>query len=122
MDIDHWWSYLEEKVVEAVVFKAAEMVPVMATSIAPWIAPCARGLVTYNTEYLKGSRPSVTTSTHPMGCPKTLSDLIRKGVYDPLHLPSLSLHDVRKIAEEVGIHCTASSTRVCIYNGVLNFL
>ena len=71
MDIDHWWSYLEEKVVEAVVFKAAEMVPVMATSIAPWIAPCARGLVTYNTEYLKGSRPSVSTSTHPMECPKT---------------------------------------------------
>ena len=81
VDIDHWWSYLEEKVVEAVVFKAAEMEPIVATSIAPWIAPCARGLVTYNTEYLQGSTSSVVTSARPMGCPKRLSDLIRKGVY-----------------------------------------
>ena len=57
VDIDHWWTYLEEKVVEAVIFKATEMVPIMAASIAPWIAPCAGGLVTYNTECLKGTRP-----------------------------------------------------------------
>lgn len=45
VDVDGWWSYLERKIIEGIVFKDTEPEKVEALRIAPWIPPACRGHV-----------------------------------------------------------------------------
>ena len=86
VDVDSWWSYLEQKMLEGVIFKDIEQEKVNASCIAPWLPPACRGHAV-NTEHLK--KKSHSSDVTPIGCPKTLARLICQGVYAPLNLDCL---------------------------------
>lgn len=114
VNITEWWRQMEMKVLEAVVFKDARIEPVSAMRIAPWIAPSCRADVVVNTEYLKNAQDKCCSST-PVGCPKMLAELIRKGTYNPLNLQSASTQDLQKVCTLVGIPHKQASTKVRYY-------
>ena len=93
VDIDAWWRAMELKMLEAVVYKDAKMEPVVAANIAPWIPPLCRGNVV-NTEHMKSKNSQANCSTTPIGCPKILAELIRREIFNPLDLQSLSVHNL----------------------------
>ena len=119
VNITEWWRQMEMKVLEAVVFKDARIEPVSATRIAPWIAPSCRADVVVNTEYLKNTQDKYCSST-PVGCPKMLSELIRKGTYNPLNLQSASTQDLQEVCTLVGIPHKQASTKVYIRLTILS--
>ena len=88
VDVESWWNYLEEKILEGLVFKDIKLEQVKATSIAPWMPPACRGRVV-NTEFMKCTK-SKQSSNKLIGCPKALASLIYNGNYNPLDLPSNS--------------------------------
>ena len=54
VDVDGWWRVIEENIVEASVFFAAQPMQIEAHTIAPWIPPACRAPTVVNTEFLKG--------------------------------------------------------------------
>ena len=111
MDVDSWWSYLERKIIEGIVFKDIEQEKVEALRIAPWIPPASRGHVV-NTEYLKCNASKHQSPPTPVGCPKTLASLICQGVYDPLNLGSVSITQLKEICDLVHIPKELATTKV----------
>ena len=110
VNVDEWWQQMELKVLEAVTYKDTKMEPVLAPSIAPWIPPSCRADVV-NTEVLKLNKGSCHSST-PVGCPKMLAELIRKGTYNPLDLQSASTQSLQEVCSIVGIPYKKGTTKV----------
>ena len=119
VDIDTWWRAMESKMLEAVVYKDAKMEPVVAASIAPWIPPLCRGNVV-NTEHMKSKNYQANCTATPVGCPKTLAELIRRGTYNPLDLQSLSVHNLQEVCSLVGIPYKQTTTKVYTPHEQLN--
>ena len=113
VNITEWWRQMEMKVLEAVTFKDTRIEPVLTMRNAPWIAPSCRADVVVNTEYLKNTRDKCCLST-PVGCPKMLAELIRKGTYNLLNLQSASTQDLQEVCTLVGIPHKQASTKVCL--------
>ena len=80
--------------------------------LAPWLPPSCRGKV-INTEFKKKSSKT-GASDIPGGCPKTLAELIRKGVYDPLNIGSFSAVKLHEICSLVGISINGNTSKVAI--------
>ena len=110
VDIDTWWRAMESKMIEAAVYKDAKIEPIVAASIAPWIPPSCRGNVV-NTEHRKSKNSQANSSATPIGCPKTLAELIRRGTYNPLDLQALSVHNLQEICTLVGIPYKQTTTK-----------
>lgn len=110
VNIDEWWDEIESKMLEAAVYKSAKTEPINATCIAPWISPACRAKTILNTEFVKMS--SDKTSQEPIGCPKTLADLIRKGTYNPLDLQLASADELRDVCTQVSIPYKKATTKV----------
>ena len=63
-------------------------------------------------EHMKSKNSQVNCSTTPIGCPKTLAELIRRGTYNPLDLQSLSVHNLQEVCSLVGIPYKQTTTKV----------
>ena len=113
VDIDTWWRAMESKMIEAAVYKDAKIEPIVAASIAPWIPPSCHGNMV-NTEHRKSKNSQVNSSATPIGGPKTLAELIRRGTYNPLDLQALSVHNLQEICTLVGIPYKQTTTKVGI--------
>lgn len=111
VDIDGWWQYLEEKMLEGIIFKDIELERVKVADMAPWIPPACRGH-TVNTEHLKCTSYNNQKSPNPVGCPKTLASLICQGVYDPLDLGAASISKLKEICALVSIPQDLATTKV----------
>lgn len=109
VDAESWWSYLEQKILEGMVFKDIQLEKVKAVSIAPWLPPACRGC-TLNTEHLKSN--SHCSHPTPIGCPKTLARLICQGDYDPLNLGSASITQLKDVCDLVKIPKELAKTKV----------
>lgn len=110
VDVDVWWRAIDSKLLEGVIFRSSTVEPIFADEIAPWLPPSCRGRV-INTEHLKKSNKDTTTGV-PVGCPKKLAELIRKGVYDPLKISSFSATQLQEVCSQVGIKTNGSTTKV----------
>ncbi len=113
VDVDKWWTYVDSKVVEAAVFRSSTSEPVSSTDIAPWIPPSCRSSTILNTEHLKASSCITDPpNNRPFGCPKKLSELVRKGSYNPLESHTMTVPELKVIAAEVEIPSSVGSTKV----------
>ena len=109
--VESWCSYLEQKILEGLVFKDIELEKVKAVNIAPWLAPACRGH-TINTEHLKSN--SHRSHPTPVGCPKTLARMIFRGEYDPPNLGSASITQLKEVCESVKIPKELAKTKIYI--------
>lgn len=106
VDVDKWWRSIDSKLLEGVIFRSSTVEPIFAEDIAPWLPPACRGKV-INTEYKKKATKD-TSAGAPVGCPKTLAELIRNGVYNPLNIGSFSAPELQEICSLVDIPIKSS--------------
>ena len=65
-----------------------------------------------NTEHMKLKNSQANCSATPIGCPKSLAELIRRGTYNPLDLQSLSVQSAGNLL--FGIPCKQATIKVSL--------
>jgi hypothetical protein len=110
VDISGWWKGMDSKLLEGVVFRSGTVEPIFAEDIAPWLPPACRGKVV-NTEHKKRANKTASTGS-PIGCPKTLAELIRNGSYNPLDAGSFSALQLQELCSLVKIPINGSTSKV----------